>query len=259
MILIKTAKQIEGIRRSSRLAAECLEYIRPFVTPGRTTDELNHLLESHMRSRGAAPAPLGYMGYPKATCISVNDIVCHGVPGKQKLKAGDIVGIDVTTQYRNYYGDTCVTLPVGEVSADAARLLDVARRCLDAGVAAVAPGNRFGLIGHRIEALAKAEGFGVVEMFCGHGTGVKFHEEPKVLHVSDPDEGEVMRPGMVFTIEPMINQGTPDVLICERDGWTARTADGKLSAQFEHTVLVTESGVEILTLAPERKANESAA
>jgi methionyl aminopeptidase len=248
MILIKSAKQIEGIRRSSRMAAECLEYVKPFVEPGRTTGELDSLIENHIRSRGAYPAPLGYQGYPKATCISVNEVVCHGIPGPLVLKEGDLVGIDVTTIYRGYFGDCCVTLPVGNVSEVAGRLIGVTSRCLEAGIAAVKPGNRFGRIGAAIAALARAEGCSVVETFCGHGTGVQFHEEPRVLHVCPEDSGPYMRPGMVFTIEPMINLGVPDVVICEQDGWTARTADGKLSAQFEHTVLVTEDGCEILTL-----------
>lgn len=248
MILIKSQKQIEGIRRSSRLAANCLEYVRPLVLPGRTTDEINTLLEHHIRGKGASPAPLGYLGYPKATCISVNDVVCHGIPGPRELREGDIVGIDVTTIYRGYYGDCCVTLPVGTVSDEATRLMEVTRRCLDEAVKVVRPGNRFGKIGAVIAAIAQAEGFSVVEKFCGHGTGVRFHEEPQVPHICPEDWGPVMREGMVFTVEPMINAGGPDVLICEQDGWTARTADGKLSAQFEHTILVARDGAEVLTL-----------
>jgi len=248
MILIKSKKQIDGIRHSSRMAANCLEYITPFVQPGRTTDELNTLLEQFIRSKGATPAPLGYQGYPKATCISVNEVVCHGIPGPQVLRDGDIVGIDVTTIYRGYYGDCCVTLPVGQVSDEATRLMDVTRRCLDEAIKVVRPGNRFGKIGAVIARLAHSEGMGVVEMFCGHGTGVKFHEEPHVPHICPEESGPYMRPGMVFTIEPMINLGVPDVMVCEQDGWTARTADGKLSAQYEHTILVSEDGYEILTL-----------
>ena len=259
MILIKTAKQIEGIRRSSRIAADCLVYIKQFINPGITTAELNFHLESFIRSRGAIPAPLGYQGYPKATCISVNDTVCHGIPGNYKLQEGDIVGIDVTTIYRNYFGDTCISFPVGTISEEAQRLLSVTRRCMEVGIAAVKPGNRFGHIGHAIQALAQSEGYGVVETFCGHGTGVQFHEDPRVFHTAEEDLGEVMRPGMVFTVEPMINQGSPDVVICEQDGWTARTADGKLSAQFEHTLLVTETGVEILTLPFGKDTHESVA
>lgn len=248
MIQIKTKKQIEGIRKSGRLAARCLQYITPWVQPGISTAELNSLLDNYIREQGAIPACQDYQGFPKATCISVNEVVCHGIPGPQVLKDGDIVGIDVTTILGGYFGDTCITYPVGNIGKEAADLMDATRRCLDAGIAVVRPGNRFGKIGAVISAIARAEGYGVVNMFCGHGVGLRFHEEPQVPHIARETDGPVMKPGMVFTIEPMLCSNSGDVVICEQDGWTVRTADGGLSAQFEHTIAVMSDGCEVLTV-----------
>jgi methionyl aminopeptidase len=247
-ILIKNQRQIEGIRKSCRLAAATLRYISQFVVAGVTTGELNDLCEKYIVDNNAIPAPLGYMGYPKATCISLNEVICHGIPGQEKLKDGDIVNIDVTTILDGYYGDTSTMFTVGAISEDAQHLLDVAKRCLDIGIKQVRPGNRFGNIGYEIHKYAMLQGCTVVYQFCGHGVGIRFHEEPQVSHIADKDSGPKMRPGMIFTIEPMINLGSPEAIIDEEDKWTARTVDGKLSAQYEHTVLVTSTGAEILTL-----------
>ncbi len=247
-IIIKTPEQIEGIRRSCRLAASALDFIAPHVKEGVTTDALDRMLEEFIRDHGAVPAPKGYRGYPRATCISLNEVVCHGIPSPQiRLQKGDILNIDVTTILDGYYGDTSRMYAVEPISEAARRLLKVTKECLDLGIAAVRPGRRFGAIGAAIEAHARAHGYGVVYQFCGHGVGLRFHEPPDVMHVGNPTEGPVMKPGMVFTIEPMINLGKARVVIDAVDGWTARTIDRKLSAQYEHTVLVTPSGHDVLT------------
>ena len=246
-IIIKNKSQIEGIRKSSRLAAACLQYIEPFVLPGITTAELDWRLEEFIRANGAIPACLGYMGFPKATCISVNEVICHGVPGDYVLRDGDIVNIDVTTILAGYFGDTSTMYVIGEVSEDAQHVIKVAKHCLDIGLREVYPGNRFGNIGYSIQSYAMLNGCTVVHQFTGHGVGLKFHEDPQVPFIADKDSGPVMKSGMIFTIEPMINLGSPDAIISESDKWTASTVDGSLSAQFEHSVLVTEDGHEVLT------------
>jgi len=247
-ILIKNSKQIEGIRRSCQLAAETLRHVKSFVEAGVTTADLNRECDKFMRLYGAVPAPLGYMGYPEATCISVNEVICHGIPGEYKLKDGDIVNIDVTTILDGYYGDTSTMFTIGQINEDAQHLLDVTKKCLEIGIRQVKPGNRFGNIGYEIHRYALLQGCTVVYQFCGHGVGIKFHEDPQVPHIAEKNSGPRMKPGMTFTIEPMINLGSPDAIIDEQDKWTARTTDGKLSAQYEHTVLVTETGVEVLTV-----------
>jgi methionyl aminopeptidase len=246
-IIVKTPRQIEGIRKSSQLAAATLKHIEPYVVPGITTLELNDIAEAFVRENGAIPAPLNYKGFPKATCISLNEVICHGIPDNTILKEGDIVNVDVTTILDGYYGDTCRMFAVGRISDAAQRLLKVTRECLDIGIAEVRPGNKTGNIGYRITEHAVRNEFSVVYQFCGHGVGVQFHEEPQINHVSLPESGVMMVTGMTFTIEPMINEGVPSGQIDEFDGWTARTLDGKLSAQYEHTVLVTDTGVEVLT------------
>ncbi len=247
-IIIKTPEQIEGIRRSCRLAAEALDFIEPHVQEGVSTDALDRMLEEFIRDHGAVPAPKGYRGYPRATCISLNEVVCHGIPSERiVLKKGDILNIDVTTILDGYYGDTSRMYAVEPISDAARRLLKVTKECLDLGIAQVRPGNRFGAIGAAIETHARAHGYGVVYQFCGHGVGLKFHEPPDVMHVGRPHDGPVMKPGMIFTIEPMINEGKSRVTVDAADGWTARTIDRKLSAQYEHTVLVTPTGHEVLT------------
>lgn len=247
-IIIKTPAQIEGIRQSSKLAGQTLEYIAEFVKPGVSTEFLNQKIDAFMREHGAIPATLGYGGYPKSSCISLNEVVCHGIPSeKEILRDGDILNIDVTTILNGYYGDTSRMFTVGEVSDEALDLIEVTKHCLDLGIRQVRPGNQIGNIGHAISKYAKAQGYSVVYEFCGHGVGVNFHEEPQVDHTSRQNSGPYMKAGMTFTIEPMINQGRPGTVVDKHDKWTARTVDKKLSAQFEHTILVTETGFEVLT------------
>ena len=249
MIRIKNKKHINGIRKSCVLAAESLRYIAPFVKEGVTTNYLNDLIEKFIRDNKAIPAPLGYHGYPKATCISVNEVICHGIPNEYQLKNGDIINVDVTTILDGYYGDTSTMFAVGEISPESQRLLEVTKKCLDIGINEVRPGNYFGNIGYEISRYANEKNYGVVYQFCGHGVGFFFfHEEPQIPFVATKNSGQRMRPGMIFTIEPMINIGCADAIINEADGWTARTKDGKLSAQYEHQILVTYNGYEILTL-----------
>lgn len=247
-IIIKTPEQIDGIRKSSKLAGQALEFIAPFVQEGVSTEFLNQKIDAFIRENGAIPATLGYGGYPKSSCISLNEVICHGIPSTDTiLKNGDILNIDVTTILNGYYGDTSRMYTVGEVSKAAQDLIEVTKHCLDLGIEQVRPGNQFGNIGFVISRYAKSKGFSVVYEFCGHGVGVDFHEEPQVDHTSRRNTGPIMKPGMTFTIEPMINQGRASAVIDKFDKWTARTIDGKLSAQFEHTILITETGYEVLT------------
>ena len=247
-IFIKTPEQIEGIRRSCQLAARTLDYAEQFVEAGVTTELIDNKIEEYILAHGATPATKGYNGFPKSSCISPNNVICHGIPSKEVvLKEGDILNIDITTILGGYYGDTSRMFSVGEVSEEAEELMDVAWRCLDLAIEQVKPGNRFGNIGFVISRFAKAKGYSVVYEFCGHGVGVNFHEEPQVDHTARRNSGPIMKPGMIFTIEPMINQGRPKADIDKVDSWTARTIDNKLSAQFEHTILVTPNGYEVLT------------
>ena len=248
-IILKKPDQINGIRQSCQLAANCLKYIEPFVVPGVSTEELDDRINQYILDNGATSACLNYKGYPKNTCISLNEVVCHGIPDKTTtLKEGDILNIDVTTILNGYYGDTSRMYEVGEVSDNAKRLISVTKKCLEIGISQVYPGNRIGRIGFEINRYAEKMKCGVVDLFCGHGVGIYFHEDPKIVHKCLDDTGPLMVPRMIFTIEPMINEGTGVAVVDESDGWTARTQDGKLSAQFEHTVLVTETGAEILTM-----------
>lgn len=247
-IIIKTAEQIEGIRKSSQLAGKALVMIAEYVKEGVSSEHLDNLIHEFIRDHGAIPAPLGYNGYPKSSCISLNEIVCHGIPSKDTiLKPGDILNIDVTTILGGYYGDTSSMFHVGEISPAAQRLIETTKHCLDLGIEQVRPGNHFGNIGFVISRYAKAQRYSVVYEFCGHGVGVEFHEAPQVDHIARRNSGPVMAPGMTFTIEPMINEGKASTRVDRFDGWTARTSDGKLSAQFEHTILVTNDGFEVLT------------
>ncbi len=247
-IIIKNQEQISGIRKSSRLAAATLDYAGEFVKEGISTKEIDDKIEEFILSHGAIPATKGYNGYPKSSCISLNEVVCHGIPSeKTVLKAGDILNIDITTILDGYYGDTSRMFVVGETTPDAEQLIKVTKHCLDLGIQQVQPGNYFGNIGFVISRYARAQGFSVVYEFCGHGVGIQFHEEPQVDHAARRNSGQKMKPGMIFTIEPMINQGRASTNIDRNDGWTARTADNKLSAQFEHTILVTATGFEVLT------------
>jgi methionyl aminopeptidase len=246
-IRIKNKEQIEGIRKSSRLAAETLKYLETFAVAGNTTEFINQKAHEFIISHGAKPATLNYNKFPKSICTSVNEVVCHGIPGPYVLKDGDILNIDVTTILNGYYGDTCKMFPIGKISEEAQNLIDATKECLKVGIAECYPGNRIGNIGYEINRYAVSKGYSVVYEFCGHGVGVAFHEEPEVCHVSEKNTGKRMREGMIFTIEPMINQGKARTIIDKSDGWTARTIDGKLSAQFEHTILITASGCELLT------------
>lgn len=246
-IIIKTPEQIAGIRESSILAARTLKAAEPFIKQGTTTDFLNKICAEFMKDHGAVPATLGYHGYPKETCISVNDVVCHGIPGKYELRDGDIVNVDVTTILNGYYGDTSRTYFVGDVPDHARKLVEVTAECLRIGIRQCKAGNRLNNIGYEINRYATSFGYSVVYEFCGHGVGLKFHEEPEIAHVADKDTGATLEPGMIFTIEPMINAGKARCKIDRKDGWTARTIDGRLSAQFEHTICVTKGDPFVLT------------
>jgi methionyl aminopeptidase len=246
-IIIKTLEQIEGIRKASKLAAETLHYLGQFAQPGITTKHIDDKCAEFMKDHGAIAATKGYHGYPAHCCTSVNEVICHGIPSKYELKDGDIVNIDVTPILNGYYGDTSRMFAIGDISEDAKKLIEVTRQCLWIGIEQVKPGNKFGNIGYYINKFAVEHGYSVVFEFAGHGVGLQFHEEPQVDHKAAKDSGAIMQPGMTFTIEPMINQGKARSKVDRNDGWTARTIDGKLSAQFEHTILVTERGYEALT------------
>ncbi len=239
-----------AMRRAGRLAAEVLDFITPHIQPGVATETLNDLCESYIRDHGAVPAPLGYRGYPKAICISLNHVVCHGIPGPKRLKNGDALNIDITVILDGWHGDTSRMFFAGDkVGVKARRLVDVTYEALMHGVRAVRPGYTVGDIGHAIQTYVEANRFSVVRDFCGHGLGQVFHAAPSVVHYGLPGEGPILRTGMFFTIEPMVNAGRFEVKILS-DGWTAVTRDKSLSAQFEHSVGVTDDGVEIFTLSP---------
>jgi methionyl aminopeptidase len=252
-VTIKSAEDIEKMRVAGRLASEVLDFITPHVKAGVTTEELDALCHEYMvREQRTVPAPLnyappGYPPYPKSVCTSVNHVVCHGVPGNKRLKAGDIVNIDVTVIKDGFHGDTSRMFLVGEPSIQARRLVDITYECMWLGIRAVRPGAYLGDIGHAIQTHAERHGFSVVREFCGHGIGRRFHEEPQVLHYGRPGTGLKLQPGMTFTVEPMINAGKAGIRQLG-DGWTIVTKDHSLSAQWEHTVLVTPGGYEVLTL-----------
>ncbi len=246
-IIIKTPEQLKGIAKSCEIAGKTLKAVAPFVKAGVSTRYLNDICNQFMRDHKAIPATLGYNGYPAETCISVNDVICHGIPGKYELRDGDIVNIDVTAILNGYYGDTSTMFTIGEVSDHAKKLLEVTKECLTIGIRQAVPGNRVGNIGYEINKYATGHGYGVVYEFCGHGVGLKFHEAPEICHVDEKNTGPVLKPGMTFTIEPMINAGKARAKIDKRDGWTARTIDGKLSAQYEHTLCVTKTIALVMT------------
>ncbi|ODH01224.1 type I methionyl aminopeptidase [Nostoc sp. KVJ20] len=248
LIVILSQREIEKMRQAGRLAAKLLQHLEPFVKPGVSTLELNDEAERWTQAHGAKSAPLGYKGYPKSICTSVNEVICHGIPNaKQILKDGDIINIDVTPIVEGYHGDTSKTFFVGTPSPTTRKLVEVTEECLRLGIAEVKPGGRIGDIGAAIQEYAEAQGFSVVRDFVGHGISNIFHTAPDVPHYGTRGKGKRLRPGMVFTIEPMINEGTYEVEVLS-DKWTAVTRDRKLSAQCEHTLAVTEDGVEILTL-----------
>jgi len=246
-VTIKTAEEIEKMRVAGKLAARVLDMIGPEVKAGVTTDQLNTLCHEYIvNDLDSIPAPLNYRGFPKSICTSVNHVVCHGIPSSKKLKNGDIINIDVTVIKDGFHGDTSRMYQVGEPSIRARRICDIARQCMDRGIEWVKPGVRLGDIGHVIQQHAESNGFSVVREYCGHGIGRRFHEDPQVLHYGTPGTGMEIRPGMTFTIEPMINAGRKETRLL-KDKWTVETRDRSLSAQWEHTILVTDSGHEILT------------
>ncbi|WP_294332433.1 type I methionyl aminopeptidase [uncultured Sphingomonas sp.] len=239
----------EGMRKAGRLAAEILDALVPHVVPGVTTQELDDIVRTMTVAAGGVPATLGYRGYTHSCCISINHVVCHGIPGDRPLKDGDIVNIDVTPLLGGWHGDTSRMYLVGDVPIKARRLVDVTYECLMLGIEQAKPGNHLGDISHAIQRHAEKHRYGVVRDFCGHGLGQVFHDAPEVVHVGRPGTGPELKPGMFFTIEPMINIGRPDVKLLD-DGWTAVTRDRSLSAQFEHSIGITETGCEIFTLSP---------
>lgn len=245
-IKIKTEKDIEAIRLAGKLAVETLELVREYIRPGFKTDEINTIVHEYTIKNGAIPAPLNYRGYPKSVCISINEVICHGIPGERRLTEGDIVNIDVTPILNGYYADANMTFLVGNVSADARKIVNVARESLKAGMSMIKPDNTIGDIGWAIQQVAEAQGCSVVRDFVGHGVGIDFHEAPQIPHYGRKGQGIKLIPGMVFTIEPMINLGKKELHILP-DKWTAVTNDNSLSAQFEQTFLVTQEGYESLT------------
>ena len=250
-IIIKTETEIDKMRIAGRLAAEVLEMIEPYVVPGITTDELNQICHDYMVDiQQVIPAPLNYHGFPKSICTSVNQQICHGIPSDKKLKSGDIINIDITVIKDDYHGDTSKMFCVGEVSPHAKRLIKITQEAMFLGIEQVKPGARLGDIGHAIQKHAESNRYSVVREFCGHGIGKKFHEEPQVLHYGKAGTGEILEQGMILTIEPMINLGKRHMKVLP-DGWTAVTKDRSLSAQWEHMLLVTHNGYEILTLRQE--------
>jgi methionyl aminopeptidase len=250
-IVLLSHREIEKMRQAGHLAAKLLAHLEPMVKPGVSTLELNDEAERWTQAHGAKSAPLGYHGFPKSICTSINHVICHGIPNaKQILKEGDIINVDVTPIVDGYHGDTSKTFFVGTPSPVAKKLVDVTYESMMRGIAAVKPGARVGDIGAAIQEYAEAEGFSVVRDFVGHGVNTTFHTAPQIPHYGTHGKGKKLRPGMVFTIEPMINEGTWEAQVLE-DGWTAITKDSKLSAQFEHTVAVTQVGVDILTKLPD--------
>ncbi|MBT3359272.1 MAG: type I methionyl aminopeptidase [Rhodospirillales bacterium] len=238
-----------GMRAAGRLAAETLDMIAPYVVPGAMTEEIDRLCHEFIVARGAVPAPLNYRGFPKSICTSINHVVCHGIPGDKRLRDGDIVNIDVTVILDGWHGDTSRMFVAGRPSVKAMRLVDITFEAMWRGIEAVRPGARFGDIGNAIQSHAEAHRYSVVRDFCGHGLGRVFHDAPNVMHFGDKGAGEELRAGMIFTIEPMINAGRLEVKVLQ-DGWTAVTKDRSLSAQFEHSIAVTEDGYEVFTLSP---------
>ena len=248
-ITIHPPADFAPMRAAGRLAAETLDMITDHVRPGVTTGALDRICHDFILAHGATPSPLNYRGYPKSVCISINHVVCHGIPGDRTLDAGDVANIDVTVTLNGWFGDSSRMYCAGPPSTKARNLIEVTHEALMRGIAAVKPGARFGDIGHAIQSYAESHRFSVVRDFCGHGIGRVFHAAPNVLHFGRRGEGPVLKPGMFFTIEPMINAGRPEVKVLD-DGWTAVTRDRSLSVQFEHMIGVTETGAEIFTLSP---------
>mgnify|MGYP001822717073 CR=1 FL=1 len=249
-VTIKTPDEIERMRVAGRLASEVLDMITDHVQPGITTGELDDICHSHIVDKqDAIPAPLNYRGFPKSICTSINHVICHGIPGDKALKKGDIINIDITVIKDGFHGDTSRMFYVGEPSIRARRLCEISYECMHLGIDLVKPGVQLGDIGHVIQQHAESNGFSVVREYCGHGIGRIFHEDPQVLHYGKPGTGMVLKEGMTFTIEPMVNAGKKDTRLLG-DGWTVVTRDKSLSAQWEHTIAVTSTGHEILTCSP---------
>ncbi|MBX2867477.1 MAG: type I methionyl aminopeptidase [Acidiferrobacterales bacterium] len=247
-VTIKTAEEIDKMRVAGRLASEVLDMIEPHICAGVTTDELNTICHQFItETQQAIPAPLNYRGFPKSICTSVNNVICHGIPSDKKLKDGDIINVDITVIKDEFHGDTSRMFFVGEPSIRAKRLVQITRECMDKGIAMVKPGIQLGDIGHTIQKHAESNGFSVVREYCGHGIGRVFHEDPQVLHYGKPQTGLTLEAGMTFTIEPMLNAGKRETRLLP-DQWTVVTRDRSLSAQWEHTILVTNNGHEILTV-----------
>lgn len=248
MIELKSQAEIEVIREAGRIVAECHREIKKMIRPGITTMEINDFVDSYMRSKNAVPAQIGYNGYQYATCASVNDVVCHGFPSKYTLKDGDIVTIDMVALLDGLHADSAWSYAVGNVSEAAQKLLDVTHDCLFKGIEKAVVGNRIGDVSNAIQLHAEGLGYSVVREYIGHGIGRKIHEEPQVPHYGPAGRGPRLREGMVFTIEPMINIGKHHVKLDEKDGWTVRTADGSLTTQYEHTIVITADGPQIMTV-----------
>ncbi|HSR62907.1 MAG TPA: type I methionyl aminopeptidase [Gammaproteobacteria bacterium] len=252
-VTIKSPEEIEKMRVAGKLASEVLEMIGPYVKAGITTGELDAICHDYIvNAQKAVPAPLNYRGFPKSICTSVNHVVCHGIPGDKKLKNGDILNIDITVIKDGYHGDTSKMFFVDEPSILAKRLVDTTYECMRAGIELVRPGTRLGDIGHAIQELAEKNNYTVVREYCGHGIGREFHEDPQVLHYGEKGTGMELEEGMIFTIEPMVNAGKRHVKLL-KDNWTVVTRDRNLSAQWEHTILVTADGHEVLTRRPDEK------
>jgi methionyl aminopeptidase len=247
VIIIKSPREIEHLKRSNTIVAEVFQKLKKVIAPGITTVELDQIAEEIILSKGAVPAFKGYRGFPAALCISINEEVVHGIPSQRRLKEGDIVSLDVGTKMNGYFGDGAITLPVGEVDRAAERLLQVAERALYIGIENTKVGNRLFDISYAIQAWVESHGFSVVRDFVGHGIGMDLHEEPQIPNFGSPHQGPRLERGMVFALEPMVNEGTYEVKILS-DGWTVVTTDGKRSAHFEHTIAITEDGAEILSI-----------
>jgi methionyl aminopeptidase len=249
-ITIHSPADYEGMRKAGALAASVLDAMSDAVEPDITTNHLNTLCHEMILGAGAIPAPLNYRGFPKSICTSVNHVVCHGIPSNRKLAKGDIINIDVTVILDGWYGDTSRIYFVGDVSIKAKRLTQVTYDAMMRGIEQVRPGAHTGDIGHAIQTYAESHGYSVVREYCGHGLGRVFHTAPNILHFGKPDKGVRLEEGMFFTVEPMINAGKPDTILCRKDGWTVTTRDKSLSAQFEHSIAVTHNGFEIFTSSP---------
>lgn len=243
---LKSQKEIDKIRASCRIAAEAMSRALEEVAAGVTTQKLDQVADNYIRKEGAVASAKGYRGYPKSICVSVNDEVVHGIPGERVLCAGDILSVDIAVKKDGYHGDMNVSVAVGQTSTEAQHLLDVTRQAMERGLQTCVPSSRLGDVGYAIQEYVEAEGYSIVREYCGHGIGRSFHEEPQLLHFGTPGTGRRLQAGMVFTIEPMVNCGTAEVRVLD-DDWTAVTADGALSTQFEHTVAVTKEGPDILS------------